>query len=285
MGAGLDQPAYSMASYKNMVYVGGTFLIVDVTQANSVARWNGSEWSAMGYGLNSIVYDLTVAQGYVYAGGEFTASGRYPMKFIARFDANGWAPMGAGLDQPAYSMASYKNMVYVGGTFLIVDVTQANSVARWNGNTWSGLGSGVSGSYDLGQVYAIAVDDSAVYVGGRFTRAGGSPSYNYASWHGPLVTSVPSARPTAATSLLLGEPIPNPTDGNAAIPVRTKRDGNYRIDLYSARGERIATLHDGRLGAGEHLIAIDASGIPSGLYFVRVNGGGFEASRAIQVVR
>ena len=267
------------------LYAGGLFPTAGGVRLNNVARWDGSQWSEMGHGLNSIVYDLTVAEGFIYAGGEFTASGPYPMKFIARFDAGDWRPMGAGLDQPAYSLASYKNMVYVGGTFLIVDITLANSVARWNGNVWSGLGSGVSGSYDLGQVYAIAVDDSAVYVGGSFTRAGGSPSYNYASWRGPLVTSVPSERPAGTTALLLGEPIPNPTEGHATLPIRAVRDARYRVELYSSRGERVTTLLDGHLAPGEHRIDIDAAGLAAGIYFIRINGGGAEASRAIQVVR
>src|SRR5439155_10293741 len=57
------------------LYIGGLFTVVGETQANYIAKWNGSSWSALGSGMNSEVYALAVSGGGKYAGGQFTTAG------------------------------------------------------------------------------------------------------------------------------------------------------------------------------------------------------------------
>ena len=54
-----------------------------------------------------------------------------------------------------------------------------NNIAKWDGSRWSALGSGVNFG-----VYAIAISDSDVYVGGDFTTAGGISANHIAKWNG-----------------------------------------------------------------------------------------------------
>jgi hypothetical protein len=58
-----------------------------------------------------------------------------------------------------------------------------NGIARWDGASWRALGEGVNG-----RVEAVAVSESGiVYVGGSFSRLGGSPTIfasNIAAWNG-----------------------------------------------------------------------------------------------------
>jgi hypothetical protein len=65
--------------------------------------------------------------------------------------------------------------VYVGGFFTSAGGVSANYVARFNTltNTWSSLGTGSQNGVSGGDVYALAVVGNEVYVGGRFTSAGG----------------------------------------------------------------------------------------------------------------
>ena len=57
----------------------------------------------------------------------------------------------------------------------------ADCVAKWDGTSWSALG---TSSLD-GDVYAIAINGTDVYVGGGFTTAGGDPNADYiAKWNG-----------------------------------------------------------------------------------------------------
>ncbi|PJA29532.1 MAG: peptidase S8, partial [candidate division Zixibacteria bacterium CG_4_9_14_3_um_filter_46_8] len=46
-----------------------------------------------------------------------------------------------------------------------------------------------------------------------------------------------------------------------------------RIDIYNLMGERIATLAEGPMSAGEHSVIWDASGYSSGIYFYKLTAG------------
>ncbi|MGB3544410.1 MAG: T9SS C-terminal target domain-containing protein, partial [Rubrivirga sp.] len=57
------------------------------------------------------------------------------------------------------------------------------------------------------------------------------------------------------------------------------------LEAFDALGRRVAVLHDGALGAGEHGFALDVSGWPAGVYVVRSRAGGAVSSRTVTVVR
>ena len=82
-----------------------------------------------------------------------------------------------GVSGEVYAVAADgQGNVYVGGSFTVVGgiSTPVNNIARFNPqtNTWSSLGTGSSNGVN-GEVRALAVSGNEVYVGGRFTSAGG----------------------------------------------------------------------------------------------------------------
>ena len=56
------------------LYIGGSFSFVGDANASCVAKWNGTNWSALGGGLNGTVYSLAVSGSDVYDGGRFHKS-------------------------------------------------------------------------------------------------------------------------------------------------------------------------------------------------------------------
>src|SRR6185436_11392597 len=61
----------------------------------------------------------------------------------------------------------------------------ATNVAKWNGSSWSALGSGIGNVPGQNtEVNALAVSGNDLYVGGRFTAAGGLAATNVAKWNG-----------------------------------------------------------------------------------------------------
>ena len=62
----------------NDLYAAGAFTRITnngtVTSAPRVARWDGSNWSALGGGVNSLAYALVVSGSDVYVGGSFTSA-------------------------------------------------------------------------------------------------------------------------------------------------------------------------------------------------------------------
>ena len=155
------------------LYAGGHFTTAGGVTVNRIARWDGTEWSALtgpsGTGMDRVVRTLAV-----YDDG----SGR---------------------------------SLYAGGQFTTAGGLTVNRIAKWNGTEWSALtgssGTGVgTGGYD--GVVALAVFDDgsgeALYVGGDFTartgwrhttqRSGTEPNGLLSSRHQATGCSAPSMR-------------------------------------------------------------------------------------------
>jgi hypothetical protein len=47
------------------------------------------------------------------------------------------------------------------------------------------------------------------------------------------------------------------------------------LECFDVLGREVATLVDGDLNAGEQSVVFDATGLPSGMYFVRFTAGKF----------
>lgn len=84
----------------------------------------------------------------------------------------------------------------------------------------------------------------------------------------------------------LSKPAPSPFAERATMTLRVQRAGQFTADLYDVLGRRIARLYQGRLDAGgQQKIVIRGAGLPSGVYFCRVEGEDFTATRKVVLVR
>ena len=77
---------------------------------------------------------------------------------------------------------------------------------------------------------------------------------------------------------------PNPVSGDARVAL-TAEAGPARVELFDALGRRVAVLHDGVAPAGRLPHVLDASGLPTGAYVVRVRGEAGAVSRTVTVAR
>jgi len=57
------------------LYAGGYFTSAGGIPANHIARWDGTNWSALGSGVNDTVYGLALSGNNLYTGGSFTNAG------------------------------------------------------------------------------------------------------------------------------------------------------------------------------------------------------------------
>jgi len=157
---GVNGPVYAIKAYRTTfdcgggggcceyteLIVGGQFTMAGNVPVNNIARWNGSTWEALGSGVNGTVYAIEA---------------------VARF---------GGDTTPD---------IYVGGVF----TDQGSRIARYNRSSgWSAMGSGVNASGAGGMqpgyasVRAIKSIGGEIWVGGRFSHAGGLNSWNIAKW-------------------------------------------------------------------------------------------------------
>jgi hypothetical protein len=70
------------------------------------------------------------------------------------------------------------------------------------------------------------------------------------------------------------------------VKVAVQKAQEITVGLYDALGQRVRTLHDGALAPNEtKRLRIEPSDLSSGVYFVRVEGDDFSASRKVVLVR
>ncbi|MFN0242904.1 MAG: hypothetical protein ACKVWV_08450 [Planctomycetota bacterium] len=209
LGSGLDLPSPNDQGYGlaltvfddgtgPALFVAGGFPTAGGVTVSNIAKWDGAAWSALGSGVNSWVSSLVVFDdgngAALYAAGAFDIAGGVSARGIAKWDGSSWSALGTGLGTRGFlnglgfALATFDDgsgpALYVGGYFDSAGGVPASRIARWDGTTWSALGSGVASD----PVYALAAFDDgsgpALYVGGDFTTAGGSPAQNLARWDG-----------------------------------------------------------------------------------------------------
>lgn len=170
---GANGAVYAIATDESgNVYVGGNFTLIGDVLANRVAKWDGSQWSALGSGMNDQVRALAVSGGELYAGGGFTTAGGNAANRIAKWNGTNWSPLGSGMNNWVYALAATDTNLYAGGDFITAGGNRANYIAKWDGSTWSEVGLGMDYF-----VRALSISGTNLYVGGYFfsaTNVGGA---------------------------------------------------------------------------------------------------------------
>ena len=203
LGSGVgfgSQPGtvYALGVMGSTLYVGGFFDKAGGSPANFVARWDGSAWSSLGTGTangvgggsaSNIVKAIAVSGTDVYVAGGFARAGGVAANFVAKWSGTAWSGLGNGINSgyAPTSLAVAGSDLYVGGNFTEAGGVPAKGVARWNGSAWSAVGAGVSdalASVESGEVNALAVVGSELYVGGKFIYAGAQRADGLAKWAG-----------------------------------------------------------------------------------------------------
>ncbi len=174
---------------------------------NAVAAWDGTRLKHLGSVTGSMVgssgtgvYGLAVFDDgsgpALHIGGSFTAVNGVPASGVAKWTGSGWEALGAGMDRGVRALTVYDDgsgpALYASGFFQNAGGLPASSIARWDGQAWSALGIGLKGGaftpggagFPVGHAMAAFDDGSgpALYVGGVFDHAGGSPAMSIARW-------------------------------------------------------------------------------------------------------
>jgi hypothetical protein len=96
---------------------------------------------------------------------------------------------------------------------------------------------------------------------------------------------------TTAVEVSLGaasevEVAPNPVQTEATVTLRVRSEQNVSAGLYDMLGRKVRTLHEGRMAPRQaHRLSLDANGLTSGAYLLRVQGERFETTRRVTIVQ
>ncbi len=81
-------------------------------------------------------------------------------------------------------------------------------------------------------------------------------------------------------------PYPNPTRGEATLPVTVREAQEVTVRVYDVLGRRVRTVRAGEMSEQEtRTIRVPTGDLASGQYFVRVRGESFSATKRLTVVR
>jgi len=204
----------SIISFNGELIAAGMIGWAGTLPVSNIARWNGQSWSPLfgptdqGVNSDALIRDLHEFDGNLFAAGEsLTHAGGVEVSGVARWDGSRWHAMGEmpanSIDGEISALTSFQGELIVAGRFLHASGMQVNGIARWDGTRWQPLsgtqGAGVSGGQHPG-VVALHVHDGDLFVGGRFTEAGGRPIRNLAKWNGQDWSAVPGWDTTSSTS-------------------------------------------------------------------------------------
>jgi hypothetical protein len=224
--------AYALAVYDDgeglALYVGGVFATAGGISANSVARWDGSSWSALGEGVGDGEFDTVFALGVfddgsgpaLYAGGDFDTAGGLPASRIAKWNGTTWSAVDTGIagdfwGPEVYALGAFDlpgtegPALYAGGTFASAGGVGADQVARWDGTSWSALGAGNGLNNDIRALTVFdpgGAEGPGLYAAGDFASAGAAPAYYVARWDGQGWSVLGDGLDTRAHALAVFDP-------------------------------------------------------------------------------
>ena len=164
------------------LYVGGPFTSAGGINANSIAKWDGTRWSAVGRGLvATLVRSIAVNGADIYVAGNVAVEGSDQVEGdgVAKWDGTRWSTVGGVFGQ-ANVVEVMGSDLYVGGFFEMISGVRAKNIAKWDGTRWSALGSGIEG-----EVSALKAIGGDLYAGININVPfSGPPADRILKWDG-----------------------------------------------------------------------------------------------------
>jgi len=160
------------------LYIGGRFNLVDGVPALTIARWNGSTWSAVGTNLGNTIITAEIDSMLVWDDGTGPALyvGGINLRVngvlaqVAKWNGTTWTAVGQNPTGRVWTLAAFDDgsgeKLYAGGT-----AAGLLRVFRLEGGTWVT----VEGGADA-QVIKLFPHENRLYMGGSFNNVNGQPA-------------------------------------------------------------------------------------------------------------
>jgi hypothetical protein len=98
---------------------------------------------------------------------------------------------------------------------------------------------------------------------------------------GELITAVQEPESYIAPTYSLSQNYPNPFNPSTRIKYQLAKSSHVKFTIYNLTGQEIATLINGFQSAGEHELTWQPKGLPSGLYFYKIQAGDFSETKKL----
>jgi hypothetical protein len=90
---------------------------------------------------------------------------------------------------------------------------------------------------------------------------------------------------TTPLQFTLNQNYPNPFNPTTIINFTLANTSDVKLTVYNVLGQKIMTLIDSRMSAGEHSRVFEASKLSSGVYFYRLDAGSFQSMKKMMLLK
>ena len=98
-------------------------------------------------------------------------------------------------------------------------------------------------------------------------------------------TAVEEISSSIPSSFALEQNYPNPFNPSTTIQFALAKGANVKLKVFSIEGKEVATLVDEALTPGVHTFRFEANGLPSGVYFYRIEAGELFQTRRLMLLK
>ena len=139
---GVSPSVFALTTDGTNLYAGGTFIGAGQTNADFVARFDGTNWNSLGSGIGpagSTVRALAIGPNGLYAGGQFSTAGGVSAANMALWNGTNWSALGSGPGGVVASILVRTDGVYAAGASLYGSGPTYSGTPffmRWDGTNW-----------------------------------------------------------------------------------------------------------------------------------------------------
>ncbi|MFM9055939.1 MAG: T9SS type A sorting domain-containing protein [Bacteroidota bacterium] len=167
------------------LYVCGNFSSINGVSANGLARFDGTNWTALGSGVNlaagSVVTAIQCVNGNGFASGNFNKIGGVSTSGLARWNGSTWSatPTSGLILGLSSNFCAFNGELYLA---TVASATGFNGTTRVFKLTPNGLQQ--LGGVFSSDVRSLRIVNNTLTAAGYFTEIAGTPVNNLAAWDG-----------------------------------------------------------------------------------------------------
>jgi ligand-binding sensor domain-containing protein len=260
-----------------LAYEGGDFFAA-LSHGAVRSLDSGAVWSGINTGLRSLSTGLYYVQSIAAEGNYLFAGATQGHGILYSTDkGTDWtATQSSGMGVDSHGNIRTVNCFWANGSRLFAGTLGGGIyVTADYGANWASLNSGLTDT----NIYAMTTTATYLFVGtenGLWEMALSGESVNEA------IAALPS-------SMDLQQNFPNPFSSVSDISFIIKDASLYgkeiTLQICDAEGKIVQTTYNGEADGAEHIIHFNGSTLPAGSYFYRLQCGGVEISKAMNITR